>query len=114
MPTQRLVAHLRELGFSPYEARCYAGLLGAGPLTGYAVAKLTGVPQPKVYETLRRLVARGAAEQAPGPPIRFTAVDPQDLLNRLAAAHAAQIAAVRAAAEQLLALKIGSRRSEHY
>ncbi|WIM98463.1 helix-turn-helix domain-containing protein [Actinoplanes oblitus] len=98
MPVQRLVGHLCELGFSPYEARCYAGLLGAGALTGYAVAKRTGVPQPKVYETLRRLVARGAAEQFPGPPTRFTAVDPKLVLDRLASAHAASIAGARAAA----------------
>lgn len=100
MPVQRLVRHLSELGFSPYEARCYAGLLGAGPLTGYAVAKSTGVPQPKVYETLRRLVARGAAEQLPGPPIRFLAVDPEALLDRMANAYAASIAGARAAAAE--------------
>ncbi|GAA4600732.1 sugar-specific transcriptional regulator TrmB [Actinoplanes octamycinicus] len=101
MPVQRLVGHLRELGFSPYEARCYAGLLGAGAQTGYAVAKLTGVPQPKVYETLRRLVARGAAEQIPGPPTRFAAVDPKLLLDRMAGAHAASIAGARAAAAEV-------------
>jgi sugar-specific transcriptional regulator TrmB len=101
MPVLRLVGHLRELGFSPYEARCYAGLLGAGAQTGYAIAKRTGVPQPKVYETLRRLVARGAAEQLPGPPTRFTAVDPATLLDGMATAYAAAIAGARAAAAEV-------------
>ena len=50
-----IVGQLAELGFSVYEARAYVGLLGQEPMTGYALANLTGIPQPKVYETLRRL-----------------------------------------------------------
>ena len=51
---------LTQLGFSQYEARTYVGLLMSDSATGYSVANETGVPQPKVYETLRRLVDRGA------------------------------------------------------
>ncbi len=50
---QGAVARLIELGFSQYEAQAYVGLLGREPLTGYALANVTGIPQPKVYETLR-------------------------------------------------------------
>ena len=76
------VEALSALGFSQYEARCYVGLAGA-PQTGYAVAKVTGVPQPKVYEALRKLVARGAARQLLGEPVRFAAVPPSELLDDL-------------------------------
>ena len=44
-----VVGRLTELGFSVYEARAYVGLLGQEPMTGYALANLTGIPQPKVY-----------------------------------------------------------------
>ena len=74
---------LMTLGFSQYEARCYVGLLGPAPQTGYAVSKATGVPQPKVYEALRKLVSRGAARQLAGEPVRFAAVPPAELLNDL-------------------------------
>ncbi len=77
----RFTEALSSLGFSQYEARCYVGLLGLEPQTGYAVSKTTGVPQPKVYEALRKLVSRGAARQLPGEPVRFSAVDPDTLLN---------------------------------
>lgn len=77
----RFTDALSSLGFSQYEARCYVGLLGLEPQTGYAVSKTTGVPQPKVYEALRKLVSRGAARQLPGEPVRFAAVDPDTLLN---------------------------------
>ena len=81
----RFTEALSSLGFSQYEARCYVGLLGLEPQTGYAVSKTTGVPQPKVYEALRKLVSRGAARQLAGEPVRFTAVDPSALLDDLQA-----------------------------
>ena len=91
LPTSGRAAHapftdaLATLGFSQYEARCYVGLLGLGPQTGYAVAKRTGVPQPKVYEALRKLVSRGAARQLAGEPVRFAALDPDAVLDDLQA-----------------------------
>ena len=57
------VQRLMELGFSQYEAQAYVGLLGREPLTGYALANVTGIPQPKVYETLRRLTAKGVVRR---------------------------------------------------
>ena len=40
------VQHLMELGFSQCEAQAYVGLLGREPLTGYALANVTGIRQP--------------------------------------------------------------------
>jgi HTH-type transcriptional regulator, sugar sensing transcriptional regulator len=79
----RVTAALAELGFSQYEARTYAGLIGRGPMTGYAIAKDTLVPQPKVYETLGRLVERGAVVQVSGSPAKFVAVPPERVLSQL-------------------------------
>lgn len=74
---------LIELGFSHYEAKCYVGLVGTSGLTGYGVAKATGVPQPKVYENLRRLVRRGAARQIGDDPALFVASSPTEVLGML-------------------------------
>src|SRR5216683_2421591 len=78
-----VIAALTELGFSQYEARTYAGLIGREPMTGYAIAKDTLVPQPKVYETLGRLVERGAVLQVSGSPAKFVAVPPDRVLSQL-------------------------------
>ncbi len=57
-----MIAALQRVGLSGYEAKAYLALLAAGvPLNGYAVAKRSGVPRSTVYETLAKLVARGAA-----------------------------------------------------
>ena len=78
------IDRLVELGFSQYEARAYVGLLGATePMTGYALSNTTGVPQPKVYETLRRLARKGIAVMLSGEPVRFVALPPTQLLSQL-------------------------------
>jgi sugar-specific transcriptional regulator TrmB len=78
-----VIAALTELGFSQYEARTYAGLIGREPMTGYAIAKDTLVPQPKVYETLGRLVERGAVQRVSGSPAKFVAIPPARVLSEL-------------------------------
>jgi sugar-specific transcriptional regulator TrmB len=82
-PTNDLVQSLFDLGFSQYEAKCYVGLMSAEPQTGYRVSKVTGVPQPKVYETLRKLVTRGVVREIAGDPTLFSAIPPDALLNQL-------------------------------
>ena len=62
MHVDRAIELLCESGLSTYEAKAYVVLLAApGPLNGYEVAKASGVPRSTVYETLQKLVARGAA-----------------------------------------------------
>jgi sugar-specific transcriptional regulator TrmB len=86
------VQRLMELGFSQYEAQAYVGLLGREPLTGYALANVTGIPQPKVYETLRRLTAKGVVAAVAGEPARFVAVPADQLLAGLEGSVRARLA----------------------
>jgi len=97
----RIAERLTQLGFSQYEARTYVGLLTAGGATGYSVANETGVPQPKVYETLRRLVDRGAATLIGEHPARYAAVSPAQLLGALEREFAAKVEAARRSLETL-------------
>jgi sugar-specific transcriptional regulator TrmB len=56
-PVDRLV----RIGFSEYEAKAYVALLREHPITGYQLAKLSGVPRSMIYEVLGKLTSRGAA-----------------------------------------------------
>src|SRR5476649_2608450 len=96
-----IAGRLTQLGFSQYEARTYIGLLLSNGATGYSVANDTGVPQPKVYETLRRLVERGAAAHTGEKPARYSAVPPDVLLKGLEDDFAARVAAARRDLETL-------------
>jgi HTH-type transcriptional regulator, sugar sensing transcriptional regulator len=83
--TASMVERLTQLGFSQYEAKTYVGLLVNGEQTGYALSNLTGVPQPKVYETLRRLVERGAVVQLLEKPATYSAIPAKQLFTSLEA-----------------------------
>jgi HTH-type transcriptional regulator, sugar sensing transcriptional regulator len=88
------IAALINLGFSQYEARTYAGLVGREAMTGYAVAKATQVPQPKCYETLGRLVERGAVLQISDSPAKFIAVPPARVIAELETSFRQRISTV--------------------
>ncbi len=79
---------LREMGFTEYEAKVYLALIDESPATGYQVSKVSSVPRSMVYETLRRLHARGAVlENVEGRTTLYRPLPPEVLLDRSAANH---------------------------
>lgn len=80
----RALELLRHGGLSGYEAKAYLALLtAAAPLNGYEVAKASGVPRSTVYETLGKLVARGAAFEVSGPGVEYVPLPSEALVGRL-------------------------------
>ncbi len=57
---------LKSCGFGDYEARAYCALLAQSPANGYQIARASGIPRAKIYETLERLSARGTVVQVEG------------------------------------------------
>jgi sugar-specific transcriptional regulator TrmB len=55
---------LGRLGFLVSEARVYVALLRQQALTGYELAKVTGIPRANVYPVLKKLEQRGAAARS--------------------------------------------------
>ncbi|MDN5917100.1 MAG: TrmB family transcriptional regulator [Pseudonocardia sp.] len=86
MSQQSVVDELQRLGMSGYEAKAYVTLVAAGsPLNGYEVAKRSGVPRSTVYETLGKLVGRGAAYEvrAGEASVGYLPLPPTALLDRM-------------------------------
>jgi HTH-type transcriptional regulator, sugar sensing transcriptional regulator len=96
-----VVDQLVALGFSQYEARTYVGLAGQPAMTGYALSNATQVPQPKVYETLRRLEEKRAVVKISDQPARYVAIDPDQLLEQLEARFRTQLADARAGLSEI-------------
>jgi predicted transcriptional regulator len=71
---------LGTIGFTKYEADAYVALLRTGPLTGYELAKRSGVPLSRSYEVLERLHDKGLVLAQPGEPARYAAERPDFLL----------------------------------
>lgn len=79
-----LVDQLMTLGFTRYEAQAYLALLRGNPLTGYEVAKVSGVPRANVYEVLARLEERGAAMRVDEEnATRFVPIASEELMGHL-------------------------------
>ncbi len=96
--------HLVALGFSEYEARAYVGLARYGPMTGYELARRTGLPRANVYAVLDRLEEKGVVVRAGGPEgQRYAAVPGAQVVTQLASHLERELKAARAALEQLCA-----------
>jgi sugar-specific transcriptional regulator TrmB len=82
--SQDAIQDLQSLGFSEYEARAYVALLQRGPLTGYQLAKASGIPRPNIYPVLDRLQERGAVGRLEVPDgTQYTALPAEEMLQRL-------------------------------
>lgn len=80
--SQELVRSLQALDLTEYEAKVYIALLGEQASSGYAVARMSGVPRSRVYEVLGNLVERGIVLTSNGDPVQYAALPPQELLAR--------------------------------
>ncbi len=75
MEETALIERLMLFSLSRQEATIYLCLLKNNELTGYEVAKLTGISRSNVYNSLASLVEHGAAYVLEGVSTRYTAVN---------------------------------------
>lgn len=82
--TVDIINHLAELGFTDYEARAYTALVKRSPLTGYELAKVSGVPRPNIYPVIERLQQKGAILSVGiEGGVKYAPVPPEELLSKL-------------------------------
>jgi sugar-specific transcriptional regulator TrmB len=96
-----LVGRLQPLGFSQYEARAYCALLQRSPANGHEVAKTAGMPTSKVYETLERLLQKGAVLVQRSDPTLWAPVPYRDLTATLRQRMESNLTAVEQGLAQL-------------
>lgn len=78
-----IVARLRVLGMSLYEAKVYVGLLQHGPQNGNELAKSAGLPSSKVYSTLEKLALLGIVHTVRrDSTTRYVCIAPDELIKR--------------------------------
>lgn len=81
---ENILETLKNLNFTEYEAKAYLALLEESPLTGYAVAKNSGVPRSRIYEILDSLAMRGDILVSPGNTPQYTPVPARELIKTAA------------------------------
>jgi HTH-type transcriptional regulator, sugar sensing transcriptional regulator len=78
---------LVRLGLTQYEARAYMALLRRDGSTPAEVAKVAGVPRPRIYDVIDSLVARGLVSVRPGRTGKYAATSPGDAVSLLVEIH---------------------------
>lgn len=106
-----LLDHLKNLGFTSYEARAYIALLKQANSTGYEVAKLSGIPASKIYEVLNKLQEREAILALGSDPKRYTPFPPEEILKKLKAEY---LESVEFLQEKLNEIYQADRYDQHY
>jgi len=83
-PVHPVMASLRDLGLSEYEARAYRALLNTGPTTAKELSRASDVPMGRVYDVLNSLEQYNLVRsQTASRPKKYVAVEPSTALDRL-------------------------------
>lgn len=98
-----IVDRLIHLGLTLYEARAYVALIRRDGSTPAEVAKVSGVPRPRIYDVIASLVVKGLASERPGHTARFVAVPPDEAVNMLVSIHRERLQALEVDAEAVRA-----------
>lgn len=98
-----IVDRLVHLGLTLYEARAYVALIRRDGSTSAEVAKVAGVPRPRIYDVIASLVAKGLASERPGHTARFVAVPPDEAVNKLVSIHRERLQSLEADADAVRA-----------
>lgn len=80
--TEEIINQLLSLGFSTYEAKAYIALIQNPEITAYEVSKQSGVPQSKIYETMKKIVEKGLAIAEGHKPVIYIALPIDEFLDR--------------------------------
>ncbi len=79
----RMIAQLKELELSTYEATVYAALITHPSMTASALCKETGIPDTKIYYALEGLSEKGMLTVRIGNPKIYRPVPPKEAIANL-------------------------------
>ncbi|MFN2363228.1 MAG: TrmB family transcriptional regulator [Halarsenatibacteraceae bacterium] len=85
MPNQKekeILDRMAQLGFNKYEAKTYITLLEDSEISAYEISKQSGVPQSKIYETVKGLVEEGIIIAQGSNPVHYSPLPLKEFISR--------------------------------
>ncbi len=79
----RMIAQLKELDLSTYEATVYAALITHPTMTASTLCKETGIPDTKIYYALEGLSEKGMLTIRMGNPKLYRSIHPKEAIANL-------------------------------
>jgi len=80
---KNFLVKLRGFGLNSYEAKLWTALLSRGVSTAGELSDIASVPRSRSYDVLESLEKKGFIMVKLGKPIKYVAVEPEDVLVRL-------------------------------
>lgn len=81
--THRTRDHLRDLGFTEYEAACLVAVLEQPGATAADIAESSALPRSRVYDVAESLADRGLLEVEEGEPKRYRPIPREEIRTSL-------------------------------
>ncbi len=79
----QILERMQRLGFSQYEAKVYLALLQQPNVSGYELAKNSGVPASKIYAILNKLIVKEVVQSIDSEPKKYIPQPPDEILSRM-------------------------------
>ena len=73
----------KVFGLNTYEARIWTALLSKGISTAGELSDMANVPRSRSYDVLESLEKKGFVVMEPGKPIKYIAIPPKQVLERV-------------------------------
>ena len=80
---KEFVNKLRDFGLNSYESKIWTALLSRGVSTAGELSDIANVPRSRSYDVLESLEKKGFIIMKIGKPIKYIAVNPSDVLERV-------------------------------
>lgn len=92
---------LMKTGLTRHESELYVALNREGEVTGYELAKITGIPRANVYQALSALADKGGARIVEGNPQKYIAVSAEEYCTNKGREMQETLQIIRAEAPEL-------------
>lgn len=79
---KKIISLMQNIGFTQYESQVYLALLQQSKITGYELAKISGVPASKIYQILNKLTDKEMVLAIDSDPKKYVPLPPEEILSR--------------------------------
>src|SRR5512138_1190514 len=80
---KEFLGKLKDFGINSYEAKIWTALLSRGVSTAGELSDIANVPRSRSYDVLESLEKKGFVIMKIGKPIKYIAVPPKEVLERV-------------------------------
>ncbi len=80
---EQFLSKLKHFGINSYQAKLWTALLSRGVATAGELSDVSNVPRSRAYDVLESLEKKGFIIMKIGKPIKYIAVSPEEVLERV-------------------------------